>query len=157
MNSKSLNQLYKEQVKYKFTNLSFKEWVEKGKALYEKYLAAEMISPDVTFEMFANMIQPQVILNEDGSTSSTSFWDTTLGKLLTTGATIGADVIKQQSGGSTTTTPTSTSSSSVAVNLPTPTASKTILGLQPIVFYSITTVVVLATAYGIYKLVSKKA
>jgi hypothetical protein len=154
---KSLNQLYKEQVKYQLTADPFKAWVEKGKALYENYMKAEMLAPDVTFEMFANMIQPQIVLSEDGTTSSTSFWDTTLGKILSTGATVGADLIKQQTsptGSTTSTAPKTTTSTTSAAP---PTSKKTILGLQPVVFYSITTVVVLGVAYGVYKLVYKKA
>ena len=152
---KSLNQLYKEQVKYKLTSDPFNKWVEKGKDLYQKMLNTDppMIAEDVTFEMFANMVQPQLELHDDGSTSTTSFWDSPLGKILTTGVTVGADIIKQQNTPST----SATTTTSTATNPPVPTASKTILGLQPVVFYSITTVVVLATAYGIYKLVSKKA
>jgi hypothetical protein len=158
--NKSLNQLYKEQVKHKLTNLPFKEWVEKGKGLYENYMKAEMISPDVTFEMFANMIQPQIVLSEDGTTTTKSFWDTSLGKLLTTGATVGADLIKQQTTTTTTPTPSTTSTPSVpntnASSLP-PAKSKTILGLTPIVFYSLATVTVLGVGFAIYKLVSKKS
>jgi hypothetical protein len=154
MNQKSLNQLYKEQVKYNLTIDPFKTWIQKGKELYDRYKSTEMIAPDVTFEMFANMIQPQIILHDDGTTSSTSFWDTQLGNILKTGVTVGADLINKAAASKTTTSPTSSTSTNTPVPAP---ASNTILGLKPIVFYSITTVIVIAVGFGLYKLVAKKS
>lgn len=152
---KTLNQLYKESG----SKNSFKDWLQKGQFLFNQKKEEGRISPDMTFETWANAIN-QFEMSADAKKTKKKIDFKKIGNVAKeagkAGIKIAAGVMaaKEAAKASTETQTAPAESQTVVKSEPKP--KKTILGLKPPVFYAVAGVTVLAVGYGVYRIIKSR-
>jgi hypothetical protein len=142
----SLNKLYKKSG----AKAPFKNWIEKGKALFEHQKDSNLIPKELSFEGWANVVSDSTIQNADGKKGID--WNK-VGDLAKKAVTLGAGIIEaaKKPEESKPETPVA----APATYTPEP-KKKTILGLKPVAFYAVASVAVLGIGFAIFKIATRK-
>lgn len=147
---KTLNQLYKDSG----AKGSFKEWLQKGQMLYNQKKEEGRIAPDISFEMWANAIN-QFEMNADAKKEKKKGKvGAVLKEAAKAGVKIAAGVMAAKEAGKAGEVQAPVQQQPVVQSEPKP--KKTILGLQPPVFYAVAGVTILAVSYGVYRIIKSK-
>lgn len=151
---KSLNQLYKESG----AQCPFKAWLQKGQEIFNKKKEEGVIGENISFDQWANEVNNiQLNVDETGTAATSSKkkkskFGAILKDVAKAGVKIAAGVMANQEKQNA----QPKVEEPVVESDPKEKPKKTILGLKPVVFYSITAVTILAVGFGVYKIIQSR-